>query len=311
MTMLRHIRSLYSLIFLAIVTCSAKIALASGDPEIVYYSVEDFAVTDFDLKMYLRKAPEPQEGTVGSRARNLQALSDLYAMQVLLTDVNESRLITEAERNWIANYAVAIETINRYLQEQVLVRLAETDWEAEAVEQYLGNPERYEIPESVSLRTLLIRTDKRTEAEALELAAELLQEAAGPDADFAELVRTHTDDEVAAKSGGFMKIKRGETVAPFEDAAFALSHPGQLSEPVISQFGVHLIQLLEYQPAGMLTFEQAREQVIAELKPVRAAQYRETIQAEARARKPEGFVEHTEALDALMLQTSDGPLGNN
>ena len=73
------------------------------------------------------------------------------------------------------------------------------------MEEYLGNPGSYEIPESVSLRTLLIRTDGRTEAEALELAAKLLEEAAGLDADFAELVRTHTDDEVAAKSGGFMK----------------------------------------------------------------------------------------------------------
>lgn len=309
--MLRHFRFLNFLIFLTGITCNAATALATGDPDVVYYSAEDFSVTDFDLKMYLRKAPEPPEGTVGSRARNLQALSDLYAMQVLLTDANETGLINEAERNWIANYAVAIETINRYLREKVSARLAETDWEAEALEQYLGNPERYEIPESVSLRTLLIRTDERTEADALELAAELLEEAKGPDADFAELVRTHTDDEVAAKSGGFMKIKRGETVEPFEDAAFALTRPGQLSEPVISQFGVHLIQFLEYQPARTLTFEQAREQIIAELTPVRAAQYREAIQAEARARKPEGFVEHTEALDALMLQTSDGPLGIN
>ena len=309
--MLRHFRFLNSLIFLTGITCNATTALATGDPDVVYYSAQDFAVTDFDLKMYLRKAPEPPEGTVGSRARNLQALSDLYAMQVLLTDANETDLITEAERNWIANYAVAIETINRHLREKVSARLAETDWEAEALEEYLGNPDSYEIPESVSLRTLLIRTDERTEAEALELAAELLEEAKGPDMDFAELVQTHTDDEVAAKSGGFMKIKRGETVEPFEDAAFALTSPGQFSDPVISQFGVHLIQFLEYQPSRMLTFEQARGQIIAELKPVRAAQYREAIQAEARAREPEGFVEHTEALDALMMQTSDGPLGIN
>lgn len=309
--MLRHFAYQCLLIFLIVSISGTETALAIGDEEIVYYSAEDFAVTDFDLKMYLRNAPEPQEGTVGSRARNLQALSDLYAMQVLLTDANEQDLITEAERNWIADYAAAIEIINRYLQETVSVRLAETDWEAEALEQYLGNPDSYRMPESVSLRTLLIRTDGRTEAEALELAAELLEEASGPDSDFAELVRTHTDDEVAASSGGLMKITRGETVEPFEDAAFALSKPGQLSEPVVSEFGVHLIQFLEYQPAQPLSFEQVRERIVAELKPVRTAQYRDAIQAEARARKPQGFVEHTKALDALMLQTSDGPLGIN
>jgi len=46
-----------------------------------------------------------------------------------------------------------------------------------------------------------------------------------------------------------------------------------------------------------------------DLKPKRAAEYREGIHVEARERKPDGFIEHTDALDALMLRTSDGKLG--
>jgi len=285
--------------------------LASGDNGVVYYSSDDFEVTDFDLKMYLRKAPPPPEGTIGSRARNLQALSDLYAMQVLLADADQGRLISAAEREWIASYAVAIETINRYLSASVSQKLEQTDWESEALEEYIGNPHLYENPENVTLRTLVIRTDRRTKKEALAIASSLREQAILPDTDFEELVRENTEDETAVQNGGLLEnITRGDTVAPFEQAAFALREPGQISEPVISEFGVHVIQLLDYQPLRKRSFEESREQIIADLRPRRAARYRQAILDEARERKVKGFIEHTDALDALIQQTSDGPLGD-
>jgi len=283
---------------------------ATGDATVVYYSTDSFEVTDFDLKMYLRNAPDAKDGSIGSRARNLQALSDLYAMQTIMLDAEQDALLTEAERQWIANYAVAIETINRYLSAEVTRRLAETDWEASALEYYLANPQEFEVPENITLRTLLIRTESRSDEDAVALANELLQEASRPYADFDALVRAHTEDEVAAENGGLMeKITRGRTVQPFEDAAFALQTPGELSPPVVTEFGVHLIKLVQREPSKMRSFEESKERIIADLKLRRAAQYRQAIQDGARERKVEGFVEHTEALDALIEQTSDGALG--
>ena len=104
-------------------------------------------------------------------------------------------------------------------------------------------------------------------------------------------------------------VARGETVEPFQRAAFALREEGEFSEPVVSRFGVHLIQLLDHQLPRQKSFEEAKQGIVDELKPARAAQYRHGVQAEARERKPAGFIEHTEALDALMLRTSDGKLG--
>ena len=210
----------------------------------------------------------------------------------------------------MAEYAISMELIERYLRKMVEDKLAATDWEAEAREQYLASPEDYRVPESVSLRTLLIRTEDRAESEAMEIAVDLLHQAAQPGADFSKLVSEHTEDANAAANGGLMSgVVRGQTVPPFEEAAFALRMPGELSEPVVSQFGVHLIQLVEYRPAEQLTYEQVAKRIIDELKPIRAAQYRRGLQMEARERKLEGFVEHTEALDELMSRTSDGALG--
>lgn len=276
----------------------------------VYYSTDGFEITELDRLMYLRDAPPEAGGGIGSRARNLQALSDLYAIKILVDDASKLGLLTEEERRWLAEYAIDLELTRRYLKQSVDEQLAATDWSAEARERYLATPEDFQLPESVSVRTLLIRTEDRSEAEAMEIAADLLRQAQEPDTDFTELVSDYTEDESAAGNGGLMSnVVRGQTVPPFEEAAFALRTSGEFSEPVVSQFGVHLIQLLEYTPAEQLSYEEAEQRIIKELKPIRAAQYREALQNEARERKPEGFVQHTDALDELMSRTSDGALG--
>ena len=285
-------------------------ASAEDSNSLTYYSTSQFSVTEFDRKMYLRNAPPEAGGGIGSRARNLSALSDLYAIKFLAGEAQDLDLLSEVEKEWLAEYAISMELIERYLRKMVRDKLAATDWEAEAREQYLASPEDYRVPESVSLRTLLIRTEDRAESEAMGIAVDLLDQAAQPGADFSKLVSEHTEDANAAANGGLMSgVVRGQTVPPFEEAAFALRKPGELSEPVVSQFGVHLIQLVEYRPAEQLTYEQVAKRIIDELKPIRAAQYRRGLQMEARERRLEGFVEHTEALDELMSRTSDGALG--
>ena len=284
-------------------------ASAEDSDSLTYYSTSQFSVTEFDRKMYLRNAPPEAGGGIGSRARNLSALSDLYAIKFLAGEAQNLDLLSEVEKEWLAEYAISMELIERYLRKMVEDKLAATDWEAEAKEQYLASPEDYRVPESVSLRTLLIRTEDRAESEAMEIAVDLLRQAAQPGADFSKLVSEHTEDANAAANGGLMsRVVRGQTVPPFEEAAFALRMPGELSQPVVSQFGVHLIQLVEYRSAEQLTYEQVAKRIIEELKPIRAAQYRRGLQMEARERKLEGFVEHTEALDELMSRTSDGAL---
>ena len=285
-------------------------ASSANGADSVYYSTDNFEITEFDRRMYLRNAPDATDEHVGSRIRNLQALSDLYAMEVLMSDADDVGLLPKIERDWIARHAVQLETLKRYMQFEVDRQLRLTDWDAESMEAYQANPDSYQVQETVSVRTLLIRRDERSEDEALSLAHELLVQARLPGADFEELVRMNTEDEAAIATGGLMaNVKRGQTVEPFERAAFALREEGEFSEPVVSQFGVHLIQLLDHQLPRQKSFEEAKQGIIDDLRPARAAQYRQAVQAEARERKPAGFIEHTEALDALMLRTSDGKLG--
>jgi hypothetical protein len=64
-------------------------------------------------------------------------------------------------------------------------------------------------------------------------------------ADFAEVARTHSDDPGSAQNGGNLGFhRRGELVPSYEATAMNL-RPGEISQPVESQFGFHVIQLLE------------------------------------------------------------------
>lgn len=93
-------------------------------------------------------------------------------------------------------------------------------------------------------RHILIRVNELvSEAEARRKLVEL-KERLDNGADFAELARLHSNDLSAAKGGDLGWLYQGDTVPDFEKAMDALKI-NQVSDPVQSQFGFHLIQVLE------------------------------------------------------------------
>ena len=88
----------------------------------------------------------------------------------------------------------------------------------------------------------------RDDAATLALANELRQRIVDGE-DFATLAEQYSDDTTSAVNGGDLGwFGRGAMVTPFEDAAFSLE-VGQISEPVKTDFGYHLIEVLEKDPA--------------------------------------------------------------
>lgn len=96
-----------------------------------------------------------------------------------------------------------------------------------------------------------------TEAEARTALAELRR----PGADFAEVARRRSTDPGARNGGDLGFFKRGDMIAEFEQAAFALQ-PGQISaNPVRTQFGWHVIRLEERRSVPAQSFEEMRDQL--------------------------------------------------
>ena len=83
--------------------------------------------------------------------------------------------------------------------------------------------------------------------------------------DFAQIAEFNSDDRGSAMRGGSLGwFSRGMMVKPFEDAAFAMTDSGQLSEPVRSQFGWHLIQLEGKR--GIQPFDEMKNEISKKVK---------------------------------------------
>ncbi len=107
-----------------------------------------------------------------------------------------------------------------------------------------GGKVKVEPVQQTHTRHILIKTSEVvSEAEARRRAI-ALKERLDNGADFAELARLHSNDLSSAKGGDLGWLNPGETVPDFERAMNALQI-GQISAPVTSPFGVHLIQVLE------------------------------------------------------------------
>ena len=123
--------------------------------------------------------------------------------------------------------------------------------------------------EQAHVRHILVRTNEVvSEADARRRLTELRERITTGGADFAELARLHSQDGSAGKGGDLGWVLPGDTVPEFERAFVALK-PGELSQPVKSPFGYHLIQVLERRAAG-LTVERQRIQARLALKERKA-----------------------------------------
>lgn len=155
---------------------------------------------------------------------------------------------------------LAGDLIDRYIAEA-----KRPDFVQQAREVYLASPDQFVQPEVVSAAHILIAVnDERSEEQALEQANALHQQLSKDLGQFAALAKEHSDDPSAATNEGKLGFfDRNTMVAPFTEAAFALK-PGELSQPVKTSFGYHLIHLLEKKPAQKVPFEQVREQLVAD-----------------------------------------------
>jgi peptidyl-prolyl cis-trans isomerase SurA len=101
------------------------------------------------------------------------------------------------------------------------------------------------------LRHILIRaSESMSEGEALRRLNDLRARIVSGEADFAEMARVHSGDATAARGGELDWVYPGDTVPDFERAYQELK-VGEVSQPVRTPFGYHLIQVLERRSADM------------------------------------------------------------
>jgi peptidyl-prolyl cis-trans isomerase D len=132
---------------------------------------------------------------------------------------------------------------------------------------YSNALDNFRMPERVHARHILLKTEGKSDAEkaALKAKAEDLLKQLKNGADFAELAKKYSDDGSKEQGGDLGWFVRNQMVPEFDSVAFALK-PKELSGVVTSQFGYHIIQTLEKDPAKLKPFEEVKDELAKEVR---------------------------------------------
>ena len=141
--------------------------------------------------------------------------------------------------------------------------------------QYDSNLKAYGKPEERDAAHILIAVKPEASADekaaAKKKAEDIAAQAKKNPAQFAELAKKFSQDSGSASQGGDLGFfaRDGSMVKPFEDAAFALK-PGEISAPVLTDFGWHVIKLVDVRPAKLQSFDEVKAQIEQDLKRQKA-----------------------------------------
>jgi len=150
-------------------------------------------------------------------------------------------------------------------QEKVAASINVTDEQLRAA--YSGALDNFRMPERVHAQHILLKTEGKSDAEKKALQAkaqDLLKQLKGG-ANFADLAKKNSDDGSKDQGGDLGWFTHGQMVPEFDSAAFALK-PKELSGVVTSQFGYHIIQVTEKEPAKIKPFEEVKDELAKEVR---------------------------------------------
>jgi peptidyl-prolyl cis-trans isomerase D len=129
---------------------------------------------------------------------------------------------------------------------------------------YNDNVQQYTTPEQVRASHILLETTGKNEADVKKRAEEILKQVKSG-ADFAELAKKVSEDKGSKENGGDLDyFGRGRMVPEFEEVAFTLP-PGQISDLVKSQFGYHIIKVVDKRAGSTRPLEEVRVQIQQQL----------------------------------------------
>ncbi len=221
---------------------------AAVTPETVIATIGDETITEADLsfaaedlRQDLAQMP-PEE----RRPFLLRVLIDMKVMAGAAKDAGMDQTPLFAQR---LNYLEERALRRAYFAEAIAGAVTEEAVRAD----YDAFVAQFTPTEEISAAHILVPTEEEANAIKAELDA---------GGDFAAIAKEKSIDPGSGANGGELGFfGKGMMVPQFEEAAFALTEPGQVSAPVQSQFGWHIIKLAEKRQSQPPTFEQVAPQV--------------------------------------------------
>ena len=242
---------------------------------------KEITASEFDLRW--GQLPEFARKTYAGPDGRKKFLEELITRELLLQ---------EARKRGIDRDRALVERVERFkersvldnlMREEVDSRITVTQEELKAY--YAANPGSFTAPDDMRASHILVKTEE----EALDVKKRLEQ-----GEDFAALARKISLDLATRFKGGDLgPIKRGQMIPQFEKTLLALK-VGELSHPIATPFGYHIIKLNDRTVGAPLSFEDAKDQV------------KEQLQVEKKRKRFDEFVASLRA--KAKLRVADVPV---
>ncbi|MDD2851986.1 MAG: peptidylprolyl isomerase [Desulfuromonadaceae bacterium] len=222
-----------------------------------------------------------------------QAPKDLEKQTDEMLAQGKARFKDEADfKKTINDLEMDEKSLREYTKRQLVISsFVETEFvakttvpETEIRAFYDGNPDKFHQNETVKASHILIGVDSSASAEekkkAHDKAVALRKELSGG-ADFATLAKENSTCPSSQQGGDLGFFGTGQMVPAFEKAAFALK-PGEISDVVETQFGYHIIKLIEKKPAASVDYTLVKAKIEAFLKGQKVNEALQKFVADAR-----------------------------
>jgi peptidyl-prolyl cis-trans isomerase C len=259
--------------FLSIVLCSLISSIVWSESQTL------------EVALGLSQEPLARQGDVVLTQAEIDAAFSKIPSDYRLTFIRDGEKVETLVRNLLMSKTLAEEAKKAGYDQETLVKLRlelaveselATEWLADVVanappvdfeliahEQYILNPEAWKSPEQIDVSHILISSESRSPGAALEIATGLYEQLVADPSLYDAMVAEYSEDpSKTVNDGRFPRVNREEMVKPFEEAAFALRVPGEISEPVETNYGYHIIRLNQYFPSEVQPFEAIKEQAI-------------------------------------------------
>jgi peptidyl-prolyl cis-trans isomerase D len=193
-------------------------------------------------------------------------------------EVTDADLAAQFEKNK-AQYVIP----ERRTIDYAIVTFAQLRQRAEISEDdqkiyYQSHVDQYKVPDRAHVAHILFKTVGKTDAEIAEIKkkADDVLSKAKHGGNFADLAKQFSEDTSKDKGGDLGWIVRGQTVPEFEAVAFSLPK-GSVSDLVKTQYGFHIIQVLDRETARTMPLDEVKPSIISQLQQEKADQLGETI----------------------------------
>jgi peptidyl-prolyl cis-trans isomerase D len=143
---------------------------------------------------------------------------------------------------------------------------------------YQSHIDQYKLEDRAHVAHILFKTVGMTDAEAAEVKkkADDVLNKAKHGGNFADLAKQNSEDTTKDKGGDLGWIVRGQTVPEFEAAAFSLPK-GSISDLVKTQYGFHIIQVIDRESARTQTLDEVKASIVNQLQQEKAETLGETL----------------------------------